>query len=99
MLASAITGAAAAASLGTAIVATDHAVLRASPRDSAPQQAQLWQGEVLEVRGERLDYLQVWDHARERGGFVKATQVRRSALTEAQAPELLAVLRFLREAP
>lgn len=90
---------AAAAAMNTAIVTTDRAVLRASPRDSAPQQAQLWQGEVLEVRGERLDYLQVWDHARERGGYVKATQVQRSGLTAAEAPELLAVLRFIREAP
>ncbi|MDB5859778.1 MAG: hypothetical protein JWQ76_3467 [Ramlibacter sp.] len=99
MLGSAITGAAAAASLATAIVTTDHAVLRASPREAAPQQAQLWQGEVLEVRGERLDYLQVWDHRRERGGFVKASQVKRTGLTAAEAPELLAVLRFIREAP
>src|SRR5690349_4411886 len=90
--------AAAAAAMHTAFVTTDHAVLRAAPRESAPQQAQLWQGEVLEVRGERLDYLQVWDPARERGGYVKATQVRRSALTPDDAPELLAVLRFLREA-
>src|SRR5688500_4481442 len=89
----------AAVALGTAIVTTDQAVLRASPREGAPQQAQLWQGEVLEVRGERLDYLQVWDHARERGGYVKASQVRRTALTPAEAPELLAVLRFIREAP
>lgn len=88
-----------AASLGTAIVATDQAVLRASPRDSAPAQAQLWQGELLEVRGERLDYLQVWDHARERGGYVRASQVRRTGLAPAEAPDLLAVLRFLREAP
>lgn len=95
MLASAVL----AASLGTAIVATDQAVLRASPRDSAPAQAQLWQGELLEVRGERLDYLQVWDHARERGGYVRASQVRRTGLTPAEAPDLLAVLRFLREAP
>ena len=89
----------AAASLGAAIVATDQAVLRAGPRESAPQQAQLWQGELLEVRGERLDYLQVWDHARERGGYVKASQLRRTQLTPAEAPELLALLRFLREAP
>jgi len=88
-----------AASLGVAIIATDQAVLRAAPRESAPQQAQLWQGELLEVRGERLDYLQVWDHARERGGYVKASQLRRTGLTSAEAPELLAVLRFLREAP
>jgi hypothetical protein len=99
MLETALVGAAAAATLGAAIVTTDHAVLRAAPRESAPQQAQLWQGELLEVRGERLDYLQVWDHARERGGYVKASQVRRSSLAAADAPELLAVLRFVREAP
>jgi hypothetical protein len=99
MLGTAIASAAAAATMSAAIVTTDHAVLRAAPRESAPQQAQLWQGELLEVRGERLDYLQVWDHARERGGYVKASQVRRSTLTAADAPELLAVLRFVREAP
>jgi hypothetical protein len=99
MLASVLVSAAAAATLGSAIVATDQAVLRASPRESAPAQAQLWQGELLEVRGERLDYLQVWDPARERGGYVKASQVRRSTLAPADAPDLLAVLRFVREAP
>ena len=99
MAAGLLATAAAAASLGTAIVTTDSAVLRAAPRESAQQQAQLWQGEVLEVRGERLDHLQVWDHRRERGGFVKATQVRRLAGTPAEAGELLAVLRFVREAP
>ena len=61
-----------------AIVLRDQTSLRAAPRDSAQQQAVLWQGEVLEVRGERLDYLQVWDHRRERGGFVRASQVHRS---------------------
>ena len=89
----------AAASLGTAIVATDQAVLRAAARESAPVQAQLWQGEALEVRGERLGYLQVWDHQRERGGWVRAAQVRRTGLTQPEAPDLLAVVRFLREAP
>jgi hypothetical protein len=43
----------------------------------------------------RLDYLQVRDHRRERGGFVKASQVNRAGLTAAEAPaQLLAVLRF-----
>ena len=55
-----------------AIVLRDQTALRAAPRDSAPQQAVLWQGEALEVRGERLDYLQVWDPVRERGGFIGA---------------------------
>jgi hypothetical protein len=88
-----------AASLGSAIVVQDRASLRAAPRDGAQQQASLWQGEVLEVRGERLDYLQVWDHKRERGGFIRAADVRRVALTEAEAPALLAVMRFVQETP
>lgn len=84
---------------GVAIVTRDQAPLRAAPRDSAPSHAVLWQGEAVEVRGERLDYLQVWDYRRERGGFVHASQVRRAALTAAEAPELLAVVRLLRDSP
>jgi hypothetical protein len=97
MAATTIAAVAIAASLHTAIVTSDQAALRAAPRDSAQQQAQLWQGEVLEVRGERLDYLQVYDHKRERAGYVRASQVRRTALAPAEAPELLAVLRFVSE--
>ena len=84
---------------GSAIVVQDQASLRAAPRDGAQQQASLWQGEVLEVRGERLDYLQVWDHKRERGGFIRASDVRRVALTEAEGPALLAVMRFVQDTP
>lgn len=80
-----------------AIIVQDQAALRASPRDSAAQQAVLWQGDALEIRGERMDYLQVYDHRRERAGFVRASQVRRVSLAEADAPEALAVLRFLRD--
>lgn len=99
MPASTIAAVAVAATLHTAIVTSDPIALRAAPRDSAQQQAQLWQGEMVEVRGERLDYLQVYDHKRERGGFVRASQVRRTALAPAEAPELLAVLRFVQERP
>lgn len=88
-----------ALALSYAIVIADAAPLRASPRDSAQQQAQLWPGELLEVRGERLDYLQVYDHKRERAGFVRAAQLRRTALAPAEAPELLSVIRFVRETP
>ena len=80
-----------------AIVAQDATALRAGPRESAPQQAQLWPGDALEVRGERLDWLQVYDHRRERAGFVRAAQVKRVVLDKAEAPQLLAVLRFLRD--
>ena len=96
---STIAAVAMAASMGSAIVVQDQTSLRAAPRDSAQQQSSLWQGEVLEVRGERLDYLQVWDHKRERGGFIRASDVRRVALTEAEGPALLAVLRFVQNTP
>ena len=81
----------------TGIIVRDQVSLRAAPRDSAQQQALLWQGEAVEIRGERMDYLQVWDYRRERGGFVRANQVRRTQLTAAETPELLAILRFVRE--
>jgi len=81
----------------TAIVVQDATPLRAAARDSAQQQAVLWQGDALEVRGRRLDYLQVYDHRRERAGFVRAAQVRILSLLPQDAPELLAVVRFLRD--
>lgn len=83
----------------TAIVVQDQTPLRAAPRATAPQQAVLWQGDTLEVRGERLDYLQVYDHRRERAGYVQAWRVRTYPLNSSNAPELLAVARFLRETP
>jgi hypothetical protein len=89
----------AAASAWLAIVVRDQTALRAGPHEAAPQQAQLWQGEVLEVRGEKLDHLQVWDYRRERGGFVEASRVRRASVAAADAPELMAVVRFVRETP
>lgn len=83
----------------TAIVVQDQVPLRAAPRDSAAQQAVLWQGDTLEVRGLRQDFLQVYDHRRERGGYVRASQVRRVSLRAEDAAELLAVVRFLRDTP
>jgi hypothetical protein len=84
---------------GYAIVATDSAVLRATPRESGQQLAQLHAGELLEVRAEKLEFLQVWDHRRERGGYVRANQVQRTSLAPHEAAALLAVLRFVRERP
>jgi hypothetical protein len=81
-----------------AIVVQDHASLHAAPR-AGPVLTSLWQGDVLEVRGERAGYLKVYDYRRERAGYVKSQVVRPLGLTEADAPELLAVLRFLRDSP
>jgi hypothetical protein len=80
-----------------ALIVQDAVALRAAPRDAATQQARLWQGELVEIRGERLEYVQVWDHQRERGGYVRASQLRRLSLDAAHADELLAVLRFVKD--
>ena len=88
---------AAAASL--AIVALDNAPLRAAPNADAAQHAQLSASDLLEVRGERLDHVQVYDHRRERAGYVRASQVKRVVLDEAHAPELLSVVRFVKDTP
>jgi len=95
----ALAAAAAAAAAMLAIVTQDQAALRAAPSATAAPHAQLWQGDLLEVRGRRLDHLQVYDYRRERAGYVRAGQVRMVDLTEAEAPQLLAVLRFVRDTP
>ena len=82
-----------------AIVVEDHAALRAAPRSSATELTRLWQGDVLEIRGERAGYLKVYDYRRERGGYLRGDAARPVELSETAAPGLLAVLRFLRESP
>jgi hypothetical protein len=82
-----------------AIVVQDHTSLRAAPAASAAAMTALWQGDVVEIRGERAEYLKIYDYRRERGGYLKKEAVRPVGVTEADAPELLAVLRFLRESP
>ncbi len=82
-----------------AIVTQDQAQLRAAPKDQAQQQAVLWQGDSLEIRGQKLDYLQVYDHRRERAGYIKAAQVRLVSLEPDDAQDSLTVVRFLRDTP
>jgi hypothetical protein len=88
-----------AAAVTLAIVMQDQAALRAAPKDSAQQQAVLWQGDSLEIRGEKQDFLQVYDYRRERAGYIRAAQVRKVSLEAVDAPELLSVVRFLRDTP
>lgn len=82
-----------------AIVLQDQISLRATPRDSGQVHAQLSAGDMIEVRGERLDYLQVYDHRRERAGFVKTSQVKRLRLVAQDGPELLHAIRLVRDTP
>lgn len=82
-----------------AIVVQDHAALRAAPSLRATELARLWQGDVLEVRGESAGYLKVYDHRRERGGYLRENAARPVELSGTAAPDLLAVLRFLRDSP
>jgi hypothetical protein len=82
-----------------AIVVQDHAALRAAPRSGAAELTRLWQGDVLEVRGERAGYLKVYDYRRERGGYLREDAARSVDLSESAATELLAVVRFLRDSP
>jgi hypothetical protein len=82
-----------------AIVVQDHAALRSAPRSGATEITRLWQGDVLEIRGEHAGYLKVYDYHRERGGYLREDAARPVELSETAAPDLLAVLRFLRESP
>jgi hypothetical protein len=88
-----------AASLSTAIITQNQVSLRAAPRDSAKQQTLMWKGEVVEVRGTRMDYLQVYDYKRERAGYIRADQVHITQFSAAEAPELLSVVRFVHDTP
>lgn len=86
-----------AAQRSTALVLQDSTPLRAAAKDSAPLLTPLWRGEALEVRGAKGEWLQVWDHGRERGGFVRAPALLAVPEGEAALPELLAQLRLVRQ--
>jgi len=85
--------------LTAAIVVGDHVALRATSERTAAQQAVLWKGDWLEVRGGKKGWLKVWDHRHERGGWVQAKQVKALELAESAAPGVRAVVDFLRDTP
>lgn len=87
------------AALIAALVVEEQTPLRAAPQESAAQKAQLSRGDWLEVRGERGGFVQVYDHRRERPGYVRAWQVRRYPVDGSSAPALKAVVDFLRDTP
>jgi len=69
--------------------------LRSAPKDSAMQQAELWQGEWVEIRGKRLNYIQVYDYKRERTGYIKEDAIRATSLDAADAGQLLTIMRYV----
>lgn len=82
------------------LVISDAVALRAAPRDAAPLLVSLWRGEALQLRGNRGDWLQVWDTQRERGGYVRAAQVMVLPLAGEQAvADLAAQMRLVRLQP
>jgi hypothetical protein len=83
--------------LSLAIVTQDQIPLRAAPNENAARHATLSHGENLEIRGQKGDYLQVYDHRRERAGYIRATQAGQYALTPEEAPRLRAVVDFLKD--
>jgi hypothetical protein len=82
-----------------ALVVQDQSPLRVSPHETAPRQTTLGAGDWLEVRGERQGYLQVYDHRRERPGYVRTAAVHSYFVEEATAPKLGALVEYFRDAP
>jgi hypothetical protein len=82
-----------------ALVVQDQTQLRATAHDNALRQTTLVPGDWLEVRGEQQGYLQVYDHRRERPGYVRPSAVRSYAIDEATAPKLGTLVEYLRDAP
>lgn len=88
-----------AAATVLALVLHDRAPLLAEGRGAAPRVAVLWPGQVLEARREQRGFVEVWDHGRERGGWVRVADVRRYPVAPESLPELVAIVRFLRDTP
>jgi hypothetical protein len=85
--------------LSLAIVTQDQIPLRAAPHENAARHAMLAQGDNLEVRAVKGDYLQVYDHRRERAGYIRATQAGIYPLTPEGAPRLKNIVDFLKDQP
>jgi len=88
-----------ALALTVALVVQNQVPLRAASHETAPRQTTLASGDWLEVRGERQGYLQVYDHRRERAGYVHPTMVRSYVVDESAAPKLATLVDFFRDAP
>src|SRR5262245_37180854 len=88
-----------AAIMTVALVVHDGTSLRPTPNERSGQQAILWKGDWLEVRGEKRGYVQVWDHRHERPGYVRSANVRLYPLDESSAEPIRSVIDFLVDEP
>src|SRR6185369_513463 len=88
-----------ALALVAAIVTQDATPLRAAAKQTAAQQTMVYAGDLLELRGERQGWLQVYDYRHERPGYVRPWQVRAFPVDEKSAVELAAVIDFVRDQP
>lgn len=92
-----LTSVVATVAMNTAIVIQDQSPMLSAPKDSARQQAILWSGELVEVRGEKQNYLQIYDYKRERSGYLLKSKAKTLNLNEQEAPQLLSVLRYVQQ--
>jgi hypothetical protein len=92
-----ITTKAEAADFPRAGLVSQDSPLRGAPRDTASLQAQMGRGEALEIRAERADHWQVWDYRRERGGWLRKSQVLVMPRGDGATTELLSQLRLARQ--
>lgn len=88
-----------ALALTAAIVTGDHVALRATAARTSAQQAVLWKGDWLEVRGTKKGWLKVYDHRHERSGWIAAKNVKQVPLEESSAPSVRAIVDFVRDTP
>lgn len=86
-----------AADFPRAGLVSQDAPLRGAPRDTGSPQAAMGRGEALEIRAERGDHWQVWDYRRERGGWLRKSQVLLLPRGDGATAELLAQLRLTRQ--
>ena len=81
--------------MNTAIIIQDQSPMLSAPKDDARQQAFLWSGELVEVRGAKKNYLQIYDYKRERPGYIAIDKVKTINFSEQEAPELLSALHYV----
>jgi len=88
-----------ALALVAAVLVGDKVALRAQPDRTSSQQATLWKGDWVEVRGNKRGWLQVYDHRHDRPGWIIQANARVVEVDEAHAPALRAIVDFVRDTP